>query len=93
MELIFEFILDLVFEGIEEIGTDRRIKAWIRIPLLGIIILLYLSVVTVLFICGIIVLKTNVLAAVIILAVTGLMIWGTIGKLRSIYHKIKRNNP
>lgn len=86
------FVLELVFEGIEDIGTDRKVKKWIRIPLLVLIILFYLLIVSVLFICAIAVFKTNIVVSLILFAITAFMLWGAIGKFKSIYCRMKNGD-
>lgn len=38
MELLFEFIFDLLLEGSVEIAKDRKVSSWIRIPCLILIL-------------------------------------------------------
>ena len=50
MEFIIEFVLDLLFEGGQEICRNQKISKWIRYPVLVLIALMFAAVVLLLFV-------------------------------------------
>lgn len=84
MELLIELILELLFEGGEEICSDRRISKWIRYPI-AIILILFCSVVIlgILFL-GIYFLKDNILIGIFFIIISIVMIIGALMKFKNI---------
>lgn len=70
MELIFEILLELVFEGSVEISKNKKVSKWIRYPLIFIICLFFLSVFSLLIFTGIISLKKNPYLGVFLILVS-----------------------
>ncbi len=54
MDLILEFIFDLVLESSMEIAKDKKIKKWIRYPLAFLLSLFIIAVIGTIFFVGII---------------------------------------
>lgn len=93
MDLIFEFIAELLLEGGLEIGTNKKISKWIRYPILIIILAFVGGIIALLFILGITLLKTNILAALLLITVTLILLIGSIYKFKKILQeKSKREN-
>lgn len=90
MDFIFEFIVELLFEGSMEISTNKKIRKWIRYPILAIIILFFVSVIFGILIVGISLFKENVLAALFMIFIGLAMLIGSIVKFREIYIKEKK---
>lgn len=67
MDFIFEFLLELLFDGAVEASTSRKIPKYIRYPLIFLIISFCLAVITGLIVLGIFVLKESLLGGIIIL--------------------------
>lgn len=88
MELLFEFILDLIFEGSEALGSGARIPAAIRITALVVFSLISLAV------TGIVVLVTVILAVYKLYLLAALMgalaIAFTVLTIKKIVHFIHR---
>ena len=53
MELLFEFIFDLIFEGSVEVAKSRKVSKWIRYPIIAILSLFMLLVIIVIGFVGI----------------------------------------
>lgn len=60
MEIIFEFILELILESGIEASKSRNIPKYIRYPLIGIISLFFIAVIGIIFLVGILLLKENI---------------------------------
>ena len=65
MEYLFEFILELVFEGSVEASKNLKVPKWIRYSLITIIILFFIGVIGIIFFTGILMLKENVLIGIL----------------------------
>lgn len=53
MDLILEFIFDLILESSMEIAKDKKIKKWIRYPLAFLLSLFIIAVISTIFFVGI----------------------------------------
>ncbi len=89
MEYIFEFIaelvLELVFDGGFEASKSSRIPKYIRYPLVGIICLFFIFVIGLVFFVGIITLKENVFAGIILILIGLLLLIMSAVKFRKEY--------
>lgn len=54
MDLLLEFILDLVLESSIEIAKDKKISKWIRYPVAFLLSLFIIAVLCIIFIVGIV---------------------------------------
>ncbi len=95
MEYIFEFIVELavelVFEGSFEASKSSRIPKYIRYPLIGIICLFFIAVVGLVFFFGILTLKENIFAGIVLILIGLLLLIMSAVKFRKTY-LIKINN-
>jgi len=57
MECLFEFILELVFEGSIEVSKSNKIPKYIRYPLIVIISLFFIAVIGLIFIMSVLKLR------------------------------------
>lgn len=85
MDLLFEFIFDLVFELSEEAVKSKRLSKWIRYPLLILISLLYLFVILIILIIGIAMLKEMTIFGILFIVIDIAMIYFTIKKFKNEY--------
>lgn len=86
MDLIFEFILELLFEGGVEITKDKKISKWIRYPILAIIILFFGLVIIGLTILGIkFLLDGDILVGILFIGLALFFLIGSIYKLKKTY--------
>lgn len=61
MEILFEFILELVLEGSIEVSKNKKIPKYIRYPLILILFIFFLFVIGLIFLVGFLILKENIL--------------------------------
>ena len=54
MEILLEFIFELLFEGSAEIAKSRRVSKWIRYPAIALLLLLLIAVTGVLGAVGVV---------------------------------------
>lgn len=92
MELIFEFICELLLEGSIEISSNKKISKWIRYPLIFLIIFFFLSIIELILFLGIIVFNKNVIGSLFIISVGVVLLILSIIKFRKIYIKKENRN-
>lgn len=92
MDVIIEFILELVLEGGIEFGADKRVSKWIRYPLLTIVILFYAAIIFGLLVVGIMALRKDIGTGLTVLLIDLLIMVLTIGAFRKKYLEYKRDN-
>lgn len=59
MDIVFEFLLELILEGSIEASQNKNTPKWIRYPLVVLTLLFFISVLFLLLLLGFIVLKKN----------------------------------
>lgn len=87
MDLIIEFLLELIFEFSEESLTSAKMPKFIRYSAITFFILLFLLVCGVLVICIITSAKENVLLSICFGALLIFFIVGLIYKIKNVYLK------
>ena len=87
MDLIIEFVGEVIIEGIIEIIQNKKISKWIRYPLLIIILLFYTAIVVGITIVSIKCFHENVLFGIILLFASILLIAGLISIIRKSISK------
>lgn len=80
MELLWEFLFELLFEGGMEIAKNRRVSKWIRYPIIIVIGAFFAVVLGGLFLLGILLIKKSILGSIFILALDVLLITSSIRK-------------
>lgn len=85
MEFIFEFILELIFEGSIEASKNRKIPKYIRYPLIVIISLFFILVIGLIFFTGILSLKKNLLLGIALILIGMLMLIMSVIKFKKVY--------
>ena len=83
MDLLIEFILEIILEGSIELVKVEKVPKFIRYPLLTIIILLFLTIILGLLVLGILIIKKELLFGLFIILL-GLVL------LINIIYKIKK---
>lgn len=89
MELIIEFIIELILEGSFELSKNLKTPKWLRYPLIILVILFFLAVITIIFIVGYLSLKENTIIGLLIIIISIALAVYSIAKFIDIY--IKRN--
>jgi len=87
MEFLIELVLELLFEGGEEICSDSRISKWIRYPIAFILILFCSIVILGLLILGIYSLKDDTLIGLFFIGISIVMLVGLLIKFKKVYMK------
>ncbi len=59
MEILFEFIFELLFEGSVEVAKSRSLSKWIRYPVIALLSLCFIAVVLLFFVLGIFLIIKN----------------------------------
>lgn len=90
MDLVIEFLIELLFEGAIEVSKNQKVSNWIRYPLIILIILLFSLVIFGIFILGIAVRKENLLLSVLLIALSIFMLVACIFKFKKIYLEKKK---
>ncbi len=85
MDILFEFLFDLAFEGTLELSTCRKVPAWIRYPLIVLIALFFLAVIGLIFLVGVLMLKKSVWLGIVFLILGALLTFWTVRKFRRVY--------
>lgn len=93
MEFIFEFILELVFEGSIEISKNNKIPKFIRYPLIALISLFFIAVIGIIFLVGILflLLKENILLGIVFISIGLFMLIMSVIKFRKTY--LRQHRP
>ena len=85
MEYLIEFILEILLEGSIEVGKNKKIPKCIRYPLIVIISLTYIAVIGLILVAGILSLKDNTAAGIILMLIGFIMLIVSIIKIRKVY--------
>lgn len=85
MDILFEIILELVFEGTLAASKSRRIPKFIRYPLIVIIALLFIAVIGIMFLTGILAIKENLLFGIFLILLGVFMLVTSVFKFRKKY--------
>ncbi|MBQ6841069.1 MAG: hypothetical protein IJO63_03010 [Bacilli bacterium] len=86
-DIVFEFILEIFFEGSLELTKNKKISKWIRYPLMFLIILLFVGVIALMLAVAIAMYKTSILASLFLIGLTIFMLVGSVAKLRNVWMK------
>lgn len=87
MEDILEFLLELVFEGGEELCRSRRVSKWIRYPIMILMSLMCAGIIFLMFFISWISWKENVLISIVMAAFGIILIVALVLKIRKEYLK------
>jgi len=92
MELIIEFVLELLIEGTIELLPNKKVPGWIRYPLAFLVMLLFVGVIALFFLCGISAFKENILLRIFFIVIGIIMLIGAIKKFNKIKNDIRNKN-
>ena len=82
MELLIEFLVDLILEGSIEISEDEKMPKWFRYICLTIVTIVFAAVTIGLFILGIYVGKQNIYLGLFFIIIAFILLISGIVKLR-----------
>ena len=91
MDLLLEFILELILEGSIEISSNKKIPKWIRYPLIFIITALFLTIIIGILFLGMYMSKENILLSILLIIISIFLLIGSIKKLKDMYIEKKEN--
>ena len=89
MDIVFEIIFDLLFEGSVEITKNKKISKWIRYPLLVVLSLFFVFIIGLLYYIGLKIGRESYLLSLFFVITASAMVVG----LYVQYHKYKTNKP
>lgn len=87
MDLIIEFVGEVIIEGIIELIQNKKISKWIRYPLLIIISLFYTAIIAAITFISIKCFSKNSLLSIFLLSVDVLLIVGIVSIIRKSINK------
>lgn len=90
MDLLFEFLGELIFEGSIELSKNKKVPKWIRYPLIVFILLLFLIVDFLFVFVSITILKENIIGGILFSIFTIFFIVMSIIKFKNMYFKKKK---
>lgn len=90
MDLLIEFILELILEGSIEIVKVEKIPKFIRYPILCLIILLFTTIILGLIILGILSIKKELFLGLFLIALGFVFLLGIIHKTKKQYKEYKK---
>lgn len=85
MDMVFEIIIELLFEGSIEISSNKKISKWVRYPIAAILILFFSVVIFGLIITGVSILSKSLLSGIFIILVGVFLLVASIFKFRKMY--------
>ena len=96
MDIIIEFIFELILDSALEVAKEERVSKWIRIPLFIVILLFFIGVFTVIGIVGVLLVmsdeKYSLSGGIIMLLLDTVLIVSFIVRMISGYKKIKNKS-
>ena len=91
MDILFEFIVELIFEGSIEISSNKKISKWIRYPLIVFIVLAFIAIIALCIIVGVKAMHSNKIVRLFLILIGIFLLIGSIWKFRKLY--LTKNKP
>jgi hypothetical protein len=89
MELIIEFIIELLLEGSFELSKNLKTPKWLRYPLIALVILFFIAVIAIILIVGFLALEESTIIGLLLIIIAAAFGVYCISKFIDLY--IKRN--
>lgn len=89
MELIIEFIIELILDGSFELSKNLKTPKWLRYPLIILVILFFIAVIAIILLVGFLALKESTIIGLLLIIIAIASAVYSIAKFIDIY--IKRN--
>lgn len=90
MEIIIEFLVELLLEGTFEISKNRKVPKFIRYPLILLIVLLFIGVISLIFFTGILIYKeTSKICGILLILIGVALLVLSIIRFKKIYFNLK----
>lgn len=87
MELIFEFIFELLFEGSISLSKNKKVPKTIRYLLIMLLLLFCICIIGFIFFISILVLKENIFAGIFIILFGIILLISMFFKFKKLYFK------
>lgn len=91
MEILFEFLIELIFEATLETSKNRKVPKIVRYPLIFLIILFFIATIGLIIFTGTIILNKNILVGIFFIIIGIVMAVISIKKFRDTYLNISDN--
>lgn len=91
MEIIVEFILEIVFESLFYVGTDKKRSKWIRYPIIFLFFVIYLLLITVIAYLAVLGFEKNIFIGMLLIIIDVVIIVATISKFKKEYRKLNKS--
>ena len=91
IDIIFEFIIELIAEGTIELSKSIKVPKYIRYPLIVIIALFFVGIIGIVLFAGIVSFEQNIVLGIVLIALALLMFLVGISKFRKTYLTRKNN--
>ena len=90
MDVLMEFLGELILEGSVELSKSKKVPKWIRYPLIVIILLLFLIVDLLFIFVSLLLMKENLFGGILFSIFTIIFIVMSIVKFKKMYFKKKK---
>ena len=90
MDDLLEFILELILEGGIKLSSNKKVTKWIRYPLILIVFIIYIAIITLMFLLGIYIYKESIALSIAIIILSIALSIGGINKFKEIYLEKKK---
>ena len=90
MDLLFEFLGELIFEGSMELSKNKKVPKWIRYPLIVFFLLLFLIVDLLFVFVSLLLIKKNLFGGILFSIFTIFFIAMSIIKFKKMYFEKKK---
>lgn len=85
MDIVLEFFLELIVDGVIEASGNKKLSRWIRYPLIILVVLFFGAVISLIFYLALGLSSDEPVAAVILSLLGLLLLVGTVLKFRKLY--------
>ena len=92
MDILFEFFLELIVDGVIETSGNKKLSRWIRYPLIALVVLFFGAVIALIFYLALGLSSDEPVASVILLSLGLLLLVGTVLKFRKLYFEKQSDN-
>lgn len=92
MEILFEILIDLMFEGGLELSKNRNLPKFIRYSLLALILLLFIAAILLIVFVGLLIWNENMWVGLLMFGIGIFFLYSGIKEFRKVYFEKKDEN-
>ena len=92
MEILFEILIDLMFEGGLELSKNRNLSKFIRYSLLALILLLFIAAILLIVFVGLLIWNENMWVGLLMFGISTFFLYSGIKEFRKVYFEKKDEN-